>query len=90
MNGNEETKSKIIIGVVLAIVVLVVVVLLCLKGCVKEYTVSFDSNGGSAVSSIKVKENESITEPTEPTRDGYIFGGWYYNEELFDFDTKME
>ncbi len=41
------------------------------------YTVTFDSNGGSAVVSQDVKENEMAIQPTDPTKEGYTFGGWY-------------
>jgi len=42
------------------------------------YTVTFDSNEGSAVSPITgIAYNATITLPTDPTRTGYIFGGWY-------------
>ncbi len=41
------------------------------------YTVTFDSDGGSAVSSKEVGTGTSIAEPTAPTKSGYIFTGWY-------------
>jgi uncharacterized repeat protein (TIGR02543 family) len=42
------------------------------------YTVSFDSQGGSAVASITgVAAGSVITAPPAPTRPGYTFGGWY-------------
>jgi uncharacterized repeat protein (TIGR02543 family) len=41
------------------------------------YTVSFDSNGGSAVASKAAKYNTSITAPKAPARTGYTFAGWY-------------
>ena len=79
------------LAIVLALVVIVVIiVILLIKGCgVKEYTVSFDTNGGSAVNSLTIKEDGTISEPTAPTREGYIFEGWYYNDEKFDFSTKI-
>jgi uncharacterized repeat protein (TIGR02543 family) len=43
------------------------------------YTVTFNSNGGSAVASQQIGEGFKATEPTEPTRLGYTFEGWYYN-----------
>ncbi len=42
-----------------------------------DYTVSFDSTGGSAVVSEIVAFGETVTEPTEPTRSGYAFLGWF-------------
>lgn len=44
----------------------------------ETYRVSFDSMGGSLVESISgVAKGETITLPSEPTKEGYIFGGWY-------------
>ncbi|WP_180953119.1 InlB B-repeat-containing protein [Eggerthella timonensis] len=41
------------------------------------YTASFDSRGGSAVSSQRVPYEGLVSEPAAPTREGYAFGGWY-------------
>ncbi|WP_088187109.1 fibronectin type III domain-containing protein [Desulfosporosinus sp. FKA] len=42
------------------------------------YTVTFDAQGGSAVSSItNVTTGATISAPTAPTKAGYTFGGWY-------------
>ena len=43
---------------------------------VNSYTITFNSNGGSAVSSITQKYGTTITAPANPTRTGYIFTGW--------------
>lgn len=42
-----------------------------------EYTVTFDSKGGSAVKPVKANAGEAITAPTAPTKDGFVFAGWY-------------
>lgn len=47
--------------------------------------VSFDSDGGSEVNSIEVAQGSSMTAPNAPTKDGYIFKGWFLQEEKFDF-----
>ena len=44
---------------------------------INTYTVTFDSNGGSAVASKTADYNTAITAPTSPTRTGYTFAGWY-------------
>ena len=44
------------------------------------YTVTFNTQGGSAVSSQSVAAGEKVTIPAAPTKDGYEFGGWYYDE----------
>ena len=53
-----------------------------------EFTVTFDSDGGSAVSEQKVL-NTSAIEPNEPRRNGYDFAGWYLNDAKYTFDTKV-
>ena len=54
------------------------------------YTVSFDANGGSYVSSIfDVKHGATVTEPAAPTFAGYTFAGWLNGETAFDFNTPV-
>ncbi len=55
------------------------------------YTVTFDSDGGSSVSSQTVAYNSAATEPTAPSKKGYVFDGWYaivdqYDEEQDDWN----
>ena len=57
-----------------------------------EYTVIFNSNGGSTVASQTVKYNDKAKEPTAPTKSGYTFAGWYTEEKLttkYDFATPV-
>ena len=42
-----------------------------------QYTVTFDSQGGSNVTSVKVEPDAKISQPSNPTREGYSFDGWY-------------
>lgn len=43
----------------------------------KEYTITFDSKGGSAVQPVKASAGAAITAPAAPTKDGFVFAGWY-------------
>ena len=43
---------------------------------INQYTISFNSNGGSEVSSITQDYNSEVSAPTDPTREGYTFNGW--------------
>jgi uncharacterized repeat protein (TIGR02543 family) len=47
------------------------------KWALNSYTVEFNQNGGSAVPYITANHDTLITAPTNPTRLGYTFGGWY-------------
>ena len=54
------------------------------------YIVTFDSNGGSTVGSIKAPDGTAIVEPENPTRDGYQFVGWYLGNTKFDFNSLID
>ena len=49
---------------------------------ITKYTVSFETNGGSAVEAITVAEGVGISLPVT-AKDGYIFDGWYDNASFF-------
>lgn len=55
----------------------------------KEFTVSFDTNGGNSISSIKVKDNGVIEKPTNPTRKGYTFVEWQIDGKAYDFSEPV-
>ena len=52
------------------------------------YTVTFDSDGGSAVTEQKVL-NAPAVKPADPTKDGYDFAGWYLEDTQYAFDTTV-
>ncbi len=48
----------------------------------ENLTVSFDSMGGSAVADKQVSNGGKLELPTDPTRAGYDFAGWYTSADL--------
>lgn len=57
-----------------------------------QYTVTFETNGGNKIKSVKVNKNGTLSKPTEPIKDGYIFGGWYSDKECktsYDFGANV-
>ena len=59
---------------------------------VREYTVTFNTNGGTEISSIKAVKGNKITKPADPTKTDYIFDNWYTDNTyttLFDFDNMI-
>ena len=53
------------------------------------WTVKFETEGGSEVAQQNVKNGQTATKPTDPTKEGYKFGGWYDGDAKFDFDTPI-
>ena len=43
---------------------------------INQYTIAFDTNGGSEIASITQDYGTEITSPDKPTRKGYTFKGW--------------
>lgn len=52
-------------------------------------TVTFNSNGGSAVSAQLVVDGDTAQVPAEPVKTGYIFQGWQLAGSDFDFSTPV-
>ncbi len=59
------------------------------ESIVEKYTVSFNSNGGSAVASQTVEKGQKAKKPTDPTRSGYTFVEWQLNGKAYNFDTQV-
>lgn len=55
----------------------------------KEYTVSFDSKGGTKVDPQIVEHGSTATKPGNPHRNDYTFKGWYLDGKKFDFSTPI-
>lgn len=47
-----------------------------------RYTITFESNGGSAVEPQEVQSGSTVDMPEEPFLSGYAFAGWYIDEAL--------
>ncbi len=58
------------------------------KAVPSTYTVKFDSNGGSKVSSKKVQSGKTVASP-KTTRAKYTFVGWYKGSKKYNFNAKV-
>ena len=56
----------------------------------KEGTILFETNGGSAVSAITADVGTTVTRPKAPTKDGYLFAGWYTDSDLTEPRTSWK
>ena len=57
-----------------------------------SYTVTFDSNGGSAVKAQTVKNGAKASKPADPAKSGYLFKGWYTDKSLtkaYNFNSTV-
>ena len=93
MEGKRMSKkSKLIIGISAAALGVVAIIIIAIFGNKKNntivYTVNFDSGNGQVIEQT-VKQGEVIDEPDAPTKEGYIFIGWKYEGEIFDFSKDV-
>ena len=61
-------------------------------GVTPIYTVRFETNGGSEAASQNIAGNGTAKKPADPTKEGYVFDGWYLDSglsEVYDFNTKV-
>ena len=58
-----------------------------------EHTLTFETNGGSAIKPVTVRHGNAVARPADPTKDKYTFIGWYADPEFteeYDFATVLE
>lgn len=54
------------------------------------YTVKFNANGGSPTPATQtIVRGQKVSEPVEPTKDGYTFIGWYNGNNLYNFNDSV-
>ena len=77
VNISVQTLNKVILA-------LVVLLVACMAFGISKggYQVTFDSLGGTAVESQKRMYGELVEEPAPPSREGYLFDGWYLDSGL--------
>lgn len=58
-----------------------------------NHTLTFETNGGSAINPVTVRHGNAVARPADPTKDKYTFIGWYADPEFteeYDFATVLE
>lgn len=82
----EKKQVFVMLSVVVAITLAIVAYCL-LYG--NQYTVKFDTKGGTEIEKQIVRVGDKVEEPEIPVRDGYRFIEWQLDGEKYDFETKV-
>lgn len=69
-------KKNTIIIIVVVIFIFVLFLFYMLFGRQKSFTITFNTDGGTKIQSIKVKNGETLKLPENPTKENYTFAGW--------------
>ena len=80
---NVKISVKALDRIIIACV-LVIIILVALDLRNPGFTITFDSKGGTDVPAQNQKYGEKLELPEPPTREGYIFTGWYTDHSCYD------
>lgn len=81
--GTSSMLSNPAFWILLVVAIILVIILLVLVFKFVKYAVKFHSNGGTpSKQKVKARRGEYFTMPENPTRKGYVFTGWYEDENL--------
>ncbi|MCL2685849.1 MAG: InlB B-repeat-containing protein [Candidatus Bathyarchaeota archaeon] len=53
------------------------------------HTITFDIQDGTDLPAQTIEHGRLLVEPSDPTRLGYTFAGWFYGENKFDLNTPI-
>ncbi len=70
-------------SIFLVVISLLILVLVSCDGSA-NVMLYFDSNGGPEVTSIQTDGNSAILIPPNPTKEGFSFAGWYWDDNSFE------
>ncbi len=59
---------------------------------INNYTITFDTRGGSTINPVSVRKGNLLDRPEDPTKENYAFGGWYTDNALtneYDFSRPV-
>lgn len=69
-------------------IMLILFILILLTGCKeKTYTITFNTDGGTVMESIKINKGDKIKNLEEPKKEGYLFVNWL--KDGHEYDTNL-
>jgi len=85
---KRESKVGEIIALIIIIIISAYLGWLFANATESTYDVAFMVDGVQSTM-VKVEEENNVLKPQDPTREGYVFAGWYNGDVKFDFSTKI-
>jgi uncharacterized repeat protein (TIGR02543 family) len=73
-----------VLDIVIVVCVLAIVVVLAIELQDPGYTITFDTKGGTDVPAQNQMYGEYLNMPEQPTREGYVFTGWFKDDACQD------
>ncbi|MBQ7975036.1 MAG: InlB B-repeat-containing protein [Clostridia bacterium] len=59
---------------------------------IEKHTITFETNGGEELQSLRIANGHTLEEPKTILKEGYVFAGWYTDDELtnaYNFDDRV-
>lgn len=82
---KEKSEKKDKNNILLIIIIIILLLLLFIAGIFLlgdgSYTITFDTDGGTPITGIEVKNGEVVKMPEDPVKEGYIFTGWVTSDD---------
>lgn len=88
-----DNKKALIILIVALVVIAAGTVIFLITGKIRQnefYKVTFVTDNGSVIVTQKVEQGGKVVMPQTPTKDGYVFVGWLYQEIPYDFSSAVK
>lgn len=83
-SGGKTVLVVAIIAVVAVLAVAAFAFFMLRPQASATYGIQFETDGGTVVAAQQVEEGTQVTSPSNPTKSGYEFAGWYSNPECTD------
>lgn len=88
---DKDRKPLKMLYFAIPVIILVVIAMFFIFSKKEEsYSVSFVLEDGTVLSDQTIDSSGNVTRPEDPTKEGYVFEGWYSGGVKFDFNTEVK
>ena len=88
MKKSKLFKALIGIGGLVVVFLVVFALVKCTRGP-EEFSVAFDTDGGSVISTMVVEKGDVVSPPGDPVKEGFTFTYWESDGNEFDFSKPI-